>query len=78
MQTNKEIATVIQIGEREAMERLWVQSEFARITSGLLNFRMISSASEAFLSATFVIPVQTPVVVLPLSSSLRGYVQLLC
>lgn len=45
MQTNKEIATVIQIGEREAMERLWVQLEFTRITSALLNFLMMSSAS---------------------------------
>ena len=78
MQTHNERATVIQVGEREAMERLWVQVEFGHITSDLPNCLMMSSASYPFLSATFVMPVQTPVVVLPLSSSQRGYVQLLC
>ena len=39
MQANKKLVTVIQVGERETMGWLWVQSEFTRITSGLQNFR---------------------------------------
>lgn len=52
MQTNKEIATVIQIGELDAMERLCVQSEFVHITSGLPNCLLLSSAPSPSLSAS--------------------------
>lgn len=77
MRTNKELATVIQVGEREAMERLRVQSELAyHVRPSELPDIFIRPLSISL--RIFRDPSEKPLSVPLLSSSLHRYAQLRC